>query len=130
VKFSEEEVREMQERVARNRKGGGSPAPPKPKKKHKYSAKAVTVDGIRFDSQKEAYYYGKLKLAQKAGELKYFLRQVPFYLPGGVRYVVDFVEFWNDGEVSFVDVKGYDTPQSKQKRKQVEALWPIKIKLA
>jgi hypothetical protein len=98
--------------------------------RHKYRAQRTELDGIKFDSKKEAKYYQGLLLAQRAGNLVFFLRQVPFYLPGGVRYVVDFVEFWDDGEVSFVDVKGYDTPQSKQKRKQVEALWPIKIKLA
>lgn len=68
-------------------------------KRHKYSAKAVVADGIRFSSKKEARYYSDLKLAQKSGELSHFLRQVSFDLPGGIKYRVDFVEFWKNGDV-------------------------------
>jgi len=96
---------------------------------HKFKAKPTTADGIRFDSKLESRYYQQLKFRQKAGDLIFFLRQVPFYLPANVRYVVDFVEFNSDGSVEFIDCKGYDTPTSKMKRKQVEAIYPIKIKL-
>ena len=41
--------------------------------------------------------------------------------------VVDFVEFWADGTVNFIDVKGYKTPQYKRNKKLVEALYPIEI---
>ena len=53
--------------------------------------------------------------------------QIPIYLPGGVKYIVDFVEFMADENVNFVDVKGYRTPQYKIKKKLVEALYPFKI---
>lgn len=95
--------------------------------RHKYSAKAAEHDGYRFDSRMEGRYYEQLKTRQKAGEVVFFLRQVPFFLPGSVKYVVDFVEFLADETVRFVDVKGFDTPMSKMKRKQVEALYPINI---
>lgn len=36
---------------------------------NKYKAQPVTVDGIRFDSKKEARRYGQLKLMQQAGEI-------------------------------------------------------------
>lgn len=97
--------------------------------KHKFRAKPTTRNGVRYDSQLEARYAAKLDLAQKTGELVFYLRQVPFDLNGGVKYRADFVEFWADGEVRVVDVKGYDTPQSRQKRKQVEAIYPIEIHL-
>ncbi len=96
---------------------------------HKFSAKPTTVDNIRFDSKKEARYYADLKLLQKAGDIIFFLRQVSFHLPGGVRHVVDFQEFRRDGTVHFVEVKGFDTPQGKMKRKMVEAVYPIKIEV-
>lgn len=94
---------------------------------HKFHAKPSEVDGIRFHSKKEANYYANLKLAQKSGQLLFFLRQVPFHLPGEVRYVVDFAEFWNDGSVRFVDVKGYRTPEYIAKKKILEATYPITI---
>ena len=96
---------------------------------HKYHASPTAVDGLRFDSKAEAGRYADLKLLQQAGEVVFFLRQVPFDLPGGVKYKADFMIFWADGSVTVEDVKGYDTPQSRLKRRQVEALYPVKIEL-
>jgi hypothetical protein len=98
--------------------------------KNKYNARKTRIDCITFASQKEAQYYSELKIRQKAGEVSFFLRQVPFDLPGGVRYFVDFVEFHSSGEVKFVDVKGQQTNIFKLKKKQVEDLYPITIELA
>lgn len=97
--------------------------------KHKFGAKPVELDGIRFDSKIEGKYYQKLKIRQSAGDVVFFLRQVPLHLPGNIRYVVDFVEFLADETVRFVDVKGCDTPMSKLKRKQAEAVYPISIEI-
>ena len=97
--------------------------------KHKYGAKAVIKDGARFDSKMEMRYYNKLKLLQSSGEVLFFIRQVPFHLPGNIRYVADFMEFHSDGTVRVVDVKGYDTPMGKMKRKQVEAVYPVTIEI-
>jgi len=92
--------------------------------KHKFNAVQTVCDGIKFPSKKEAKYYQDLKLRQKAGEIILFLRQVPFYLPGNTKYVVDFQEFHSDGSVHFVDVKGKETEMFIMKKKQVEALYP------
>ena len=54
--------------------------------------------------------------------------QVPFRLAGGVRYVVDFVVFWANGDITFEDVKGYKTPMYITKKKMVEDMYPIQIK--
>lgn len=95
--------------------------------RHKFGAIRTEVDGVTFQSKREANYYGQLQLAQKSGELLFFLRQVPFHLAGGVRYVCDFVEFWKSGEVRFVDTKGFKTSMYIAKKKMVEALYPITI---
>ena len=96
--------------------------------RHKYGAVRTEVDGIKFGSKKEARYYADLKLRKQAGEVVVFLMQVPFRLPGGVRYVVDFLEFHSDGTVHFIDVKGMKTPMYKAKKKMVEHLYaPIII---
>jgi hypothetical protein len=96
-------------------------------KKSKFKNIRCEVDGIGFASKAEAGFYSALKLKQMAGEVAYFLRQVPLHLPGNIRYVVDFVVFEADGRVRYIDVKGVETPMFKLKRKQVEALYPITI---
>ena len=95
--------------------------------KHKFRAKPTELDGIKFSSKKEASYYKQLKLRQSAGEVVFFLRQTPFHLPGGVKYVCDFIEFWSDETVYVIDCKGFKTEQYKSKKKMVEALYPIEI---
>ena len=98
--------------------------------KNKFSAKPTVVDGIRFDSKKEAAYYTSLKLRRHAGEVVAFLRQVPIHLPGGTKLVVDFLEFHAAGSVHVVDVKGQQTVAFKLKRREVEAIYPFEIELA
>lgn len=58
--------------------------------KNKYNAIKTIIDDISFDSKAEAKRYNELKILQRTGEAKYFLTQVPFRLPGGVTYRVDF----------------------------------------
>lgn len=101
----------------------------KRKKKHKFKAKRCQVDEKKFPSLLEARYYCQLKLRQQAGDVIFFLRQIPFELPGGVKYVTDFMVFLANGEIEFVDTKGKDTPLSIAKRKILEDLYPIKIKI-
>lgn len=98
----------------------------------KYNNHPTTVDGIRFDSKKEARYYEHLKIRRAAGEVAYFLMQVPIRLPGGTKYVVDFVEFFADPTrpPEYVDVKGKKTDVFLIKKREVEAIYPIKVQLA
>ena len=93
---------------------------------NKYGNKKTAVDGITFDSKKEALYYQKLKLARQAGELLVFMMQVSIPLPGGIRYRADFIEYWRDGRVRYVDVKGCRTEAYKIKKKLFdETYWPL-----
>lgn len=95
--------------------------------RHKFHAIPTETDGIKFSSKKEARYYLGLKLRQQAGEVVFFLRQVPIHLPGGVKLVVDFQEFHADGTCHFIDTKGVETESFKAKRRMVEALYPFEI---
>lgn len=95
--------------------------------RHKFNAVQTEVDNIKFPSRREAEMYQKLKLLQKNGEVVFFLRQVPFHLTAGVKYVCDFQVFWKNGEVSFIDVKGMKTAVYKAKKKIVEEMYPITI---
>ena len=94
---------------------------------NKYYAKVTEVDGFRFHSRKEADYYVYLRAMRTSGRIKYFLMQAPLHLPGNIRYVVDFIEVWANGEIKFTDVKGFRTAIYRLKKKQVEALYPITI---
>jgi len=93
----------------------------------KYNAAPTFVDGIRFPSKREAARYVQLTLARRGGEVLRFWRQVPFDLPGGVKYRLDFMVHWKDGNVTYEDVKGVRTPVYKLKKKQVEELYALKI---
>ncbi len=95
--------------------------------KHKFRAIRTECDSIKFSSKKEAKRYNELKQLKEIGEIIFFLRQVPFYLVANVKYVCDFVVFWKDGDITFEDVKGVKLPMYVLKKKQVEALYPIKI---
>ncbi len=97
--------------------------------KHKFNAVRTQKNGISFPSKLEARFYDSLVLLQRAGDVVFFLRQVAFDLPGKVKYIVDFMIFYSDGRISFVDVKGKDTPLSIAKRKIVESIYPIEIDL-
>lgn len=94
---------------------------------HKFRNVPTILNGIRFSSKKEAEYWAGLQLAKRSGDLLFVLRQVPFHHSSGVRYVVDFVEFWKDGNVRFTDVKGFKTPMYKMKKQMIEAEYPIEI---
>jgi hypothetical protein len=96
---------------------------PKPSKFH---AVICEADGIKFRSKKERARYLELTVLKQAGEC-WFLRQVPFYLPGNTKYVLDYMIFWKDGRQTFEDVKGHRTSMFKFKKRQVESLYPIKI---
>jgi len=99
-------------------------------KRRKYGNVPTVVDGIRFDSKREAAYYEQLKMRKAAGEVHFWLRQVPIHLPGGTKYVIDFLVFLRDDTVDFVDVKGKETKEFRIKRREVEHHYPIKVLLA
>lgn len=95
--------------------------------RNKYGAIKCEEDGKKFPSKLERDFYRSLKKQQEAGAVLFFLRQVPFDLPGNVIYRCDFQIFYTDGNISFVDTKGRDTPMSILKRKQVEDIYPVTI---
>jgi len=99
-------------------------------KRHKYGARKVRVDGILFDSKLEADYYEHLKmLRDRTGDVKFFLRQVPFHLPGGTILRIDFEVHFSDGTVSYQETKGYQTKSFKIKLREVEHHYPVKIEI-
>lgn len=95
----------------------------------KYGNIRTERGGINFHSKLEADFYSYLMEEKKRGFVDYFLMQVPFSLPGKTKYLVDFQIFNEDLSVEYVDTKGVITPMSSLKIKQVEELYPVKIKI-
>lgn len=94
----------------------------------KYKARKTTIDGITFDSKKEAGRYQELKLLERAGAIKdlalqpRFLLQDKFKYQGKterkIEYVADFKYLdTKTGKVMVEDVKGFKTDVYKLKRK-------------
>lgn len=128
------------------------------KKKQKYNNKKTIVNGISFDSQKEARRYQELVMLEQAGLIKNLERQVKYVLIPAqyetverygkkgqklkdgqkllereVAYVADFV-YEENGETIVEDIKGYRDPSSAGfakfiiKRKMMLYFHNIKIK--
>ena len=94
----------------------------------KYKAKKVIVDGITFDSKKEARRYQELKLLERAGVIKdlslqpNFLLQDKFKYKGKterkIEYIADFQYYIiKDKKWVIEDVKGFKTDVYKLKKK-------------
>lgn len=111
---------------------------PKPKER-KYHNQPVQVDGIRFDSQKEAQRYRELMLLSKSqaiGDLKLqpeFTLQEAYTTPDGervraIRYRADF-SYKRAGDLVVEDVKstGTETDKYKIKKKLLLDRFGIKI---
>jgi len=104
--------------------GGSKP------KKTKYNNKKTWVDGICFDSKKEAECYEGLKLLLKAGEIAGFCRQPQFILAEGnaeeraITYKADFIVFNKNGTYEIIDVKGFESQQWKRTFKQFRLKFP------
>ena len=105
------------------------------KGKSKYKAKKTSIDGIKFDSQKEANRYLNLLVLQRAGFIQDLHRQVrfelqPSYKKNGktirpIYYVADFVYYDTfKGQKIVEDTKGYRTEIYKLKKKLFEFRYP------
>jgi hypothetical protein len=103
------------------------------KKGHKYGAKPTMVNGIRYDSRREAARAGQLDADAFVGTILYLQRQPSFDLHvAGVkvcRYVPDFQYLdARNGEVIIEDCKGFRTPLYRLKRKMFEAEYGIQVR--
>lgn len=123
-------------------------------KHNKYGSKKIEIDGIVFDSKKEAKRYQELMLLEKAGEIQNLQRQVRYVLIPAQRewtneiitkgknkgcfkkgkllerectYIADFV-YMENGRIIVEDTKGFRTKDYIIKRKLMLHVHGIKIK--
>lgn len=101
----------------------------------KYLNKKTKVDGITFDSKKEANRYLILKQMEKEGKINSLKRQVPFPLirkskyGREIRYIADFT-YYLDGWLVVEDVKSPYTrknPVYRLKKRLMAELYGIVI---
>lgn len=95
--------------------------------KSKYQNRKTELDGVMYDSKKEARRAAELNLMLKNGEIITLARQVRFRLTKGIEYVADFVYTTKDGEQIIEDVKGMKTDVYKLKKKLMKELRNIEI---
>ena len=123
-------------------------------RRQKYGNIKITVDGIQFDSKREAARYQELKLLERAGVISFLQRQTKFQLipdqhapsnavytkgprkgqrkPGKLlekecSYIADFCYIQN-GETVVEDAKGYRTEVYRIKKKLMLERYGIQIK--
>ena len=112
-------------------------------KMNKYHNKKTIVNGITFDSQREALYYTYLLSLVKQNKISELRLQVKFelipsYSINGKRkraryYIADFT-YMKDNVLQVIDVKGYRTDVYKLKKamfeyiykKEIQEAWNIK----
>ena len=109
---------------------------------NKYRNVKVEIDGIVFDSKREAAAYQNFRALKRCGAIKELLIQEPFTLFASEvgeyvnasgqqypavsvgKYIADFVVIEKDGTVRVYDAKGVQTPVYKLKKKLFEACYP------
>lgn len=123
-------------------------------RRRKYGNTKIMVDGIQFDSKREAARYQELKLLERAGVISFLQRQTKFQLipdqhapsnavytkgprkgqrkPGKLlehecSYIADFCYIQN-GETVVEDAKGYRTEVYRIKKKLMLERYGIQIK--
>jgi len=107
----------------------------------KYRNIRVVDDERKFDSKKEMSYAQTLDLLMASGEVDWYERQLSFPIKINEKkitsYILDFQVCYANGNVEYIDVKGFDkktkkfitTPVFKLKKKLVEAVYGIEIKM-
>lgn len=115
----------------------------------KYHSKKITLNGITYDSKKEAKRHQELLLLERAGAIQSLQTQVKYVLIPAQRepdtvgkrggtikgklierecsYIADFV-YIEDGQTVVEDTKGYRTTDYKIKRKLMLYVHGIRIR--
>jgi len=106
---------------------------------NKYRAKKVKLDGITFDSKREAAHYMDLRLLERAGKVNAIQvhPRLDLHAHGedGIKRKIGQAEldfsYWDceRKQRRWIDVKGMDLPLSQWKRKHIEAQYGITVEI-
>ncbi len=107
--------------------------PVTPRRRHKYRATPVMLNGIRFDSKREAQRYLQLLMLQRAGDIADLELQPEFVIATKPRKRVYRADFryteTGTGATVVEDVKGFDTETSRLKRALVFDQYGIEVQI-
>ncbi len=110
------------------------------KRKNKYNNIPTIIDGIEFHSTIEGHFYSQLKLLERTKLIKDLILQPEFVLyieelETGLRipdesYFADFQFFdIEKNKYRVVDVKGFDSRESKSKRRKISKQYQMEIEI-
>lgn len=106
----------------------------------KYRSRRVEVNGITYDSKREANRHQELLLMERAGLVRELRSQVQFELVPGVRiegekrarppmrYTADFVYLDESGAMVVEDAKGMQTKDYRMRKHLMKAVHNISVK--
>ena len=106
-------------------------------RRSKYRSIKTTVDGITFDSKKEAKRYQELKLLQRANKIEDLRLQVPYVLIDKskygrqIKYIADFVYYDKELRQEVVEdtkSEATKTPVYRLKKRLLAEKYDIEIK--
>lgn len=132
-------INDLPPRYQKQAEEKGAVTPKKAVKTNKYRNKRVTVDGIKFDSQKEAQRFEELKMLQNAGDIRELKLQHEFTLQGAftttdgervrsIKYIADFT-YYRGNLFIIEDVKSKATKDNSvyklKKKMMAEKGWRI-----
>lgn len=130
--FDEQWLKDYEARTGLKVKDPGAPSPPcTEKRRNKYNARRTEYNGRVYDSAHEAEVAQQMDFRLRAGDIRGWIPQVEFALPGGVKYRADFVVLRNDGRYDVVDAKSDATRKDKTyriKRRQMKEVLGIEIR--
>lgn len=105
----------------------------------KYRNQPVEIDGIRFDSKREAAHYAELKLLEKAGQIRDIIVHPSMVLVVNGMKICRFVPDFRFNDVDpnghtiwparYQDTKGVITRDWKLKAKLFHAIYGIEIEV-
>lgn len=121
---------DLAEILARRSQRAPAPIPVAPKR-NKFNAKKTEVDGITFDSKREAHRYQDLKIAERCGVIKDLQRQVVYALRVNDMHICSYradFQYVEDGDIIVEDCKGVRTREYQIKRALMKAIYGIDIR--
>lgn len=111
-------------------------------RRNKYGARKVVMNGLKFDSVREASRWNDLQALENGGYISQLERQIRFVLAPAVtlhgetrkktalRYVADFRYFdVKAGHFVVEDAKGHETPVSRIKRHLMKSVHGIDVRI-
>ena len=99
-------------------------------KRSKYNARKTIVDGITFDSKKEARRYKELKLQEKLEIISHLQLQPKFRLLDGFKYNGETIRPINYfADFSYIDAEGNEVVEDVKSKATKTPVYSIKKKL-